>query len=226
MMSDRKITFEMRRRAVAAQSPKDLHREVMDGLARERSPWWRSGTATELPEFKSGLEVQVDITSCLSFGATGYVSYVFRNEAYLRDNAEFDDRMEISIPSDDAVYGRFVREAVPTFIRSFRPYRAVMNMDADRALEDWDESIELGRRTGRDEDGRDGMFRIRPVSFMDHEMCRRAFNLTPKECVARASKHIDFATELEDGCLLVATSRIVDGSKLSDIDALVRRALA
>lgn len=101
----------------------------------------------------------------------GYLAYVFRDTNYIRDLTEIDDSLVLnnSLPSE--TYLEIADELFPLLVRIFSPYRASIILDEDLTLDGWEIAKELGRLSGKDEDGRDGVVRIPPVGYFDRACC-------------------------------------------------------
>src|SRR5262249_31400728 len=141
-------------------------------------------------------------------GEMSYVKYPFRSEKYLRDNARFDDIAIILFRLGAA--GRLRElfyEVLPAYVEAFGCYKATLR-GPDIRLADWKRVVELSNSTGKDVDGRDGVYRIHPGNYFDRELCQRAFGLAPEKIVERLQGKVENVLALGDGVLLVCNSGI------------------
>lgn len=74
------------------------------------------------------------------------------------------------------------------------------------------------RETGRRIDGRDGVYRIWPVSCFDNVLCRRAFGLPAADVVARVAPECERAELIRGGAFLLATTDLPTGA--AELDTL------
>lgn len=225
-MTTRVVTIELRYRARADESISERHERLVARLRAVPQPWGRVGAAgVPLADIGDGLEVQVDFSQTLTSAMRAYAAYVFRGESYLRDEAEFDDRMVLEFDIGKQDYQRLVCDGFPAYVDAFEAYRGTVVLDEELAADDWEEVSRLSRTLGKDLDGRDGVFRIAPVGFFDHELCRRAFCLTPSEVVSRLAGHAEYVRLLNGGVLLIAVSAPIERAELEELEKGVRKHL-
>src|SRR5690349_9315494 len=121
-MNSIKVGF--RYRARADESIENRHQQVMNGLLQIEPPWGLKGQRfVTVPDIGAGLSVQVNLSGLFGADMTGGLSYLFRSEAYLRDEAEFDDWMIFKFIPGQVDYPSLARTAFPQYIQAFRPYR-------------------------------------------------------------------------------------------------------
>jgi hypothetical protein len=224
-MSTVRVKVEMRRRPDVHESRKDAHAAFMERSKSLDSQWWRATERPELVEDRS-LEIQVNLNSELPSDATGYAAYVLRDSGYLGDSALYDDRCVLEFRVDERSFPSLALEGFPAYVQAFRPYRAQVVLDEDMALDDWDEAIARKAKSGRDEDGRDGVVRIWPVAFYDAELCRRSFALQPTEVVRRLSNAGYEAECILDGVLVRASAELLDSAGVRSVTESIKSALA
>ncbi len=157
----------------------------------------------------------------LGKGLRGEVSYPLRHKDYLRDIAHHDDSMIIEFDSGGVDFGELTRQVFPQLIEAFGAYRAAVKDDAV-SLEDWPRIAALAKSTGKDVDGRDGVFRIHAVNYFDKMLCMRAFNMEPAELIKRLGGVFDRAEPFLDGVLLVCTKVAPDADELGRIEDTFR----
>jgi hypothetical protein len=221
------LTLEMRYRAKAEETIAERHDQIVRGLAEVGPPWGiKNGVAVPGPDTEGSLVVQVNLTPYLGLGIAGGLLYKLRSSEYLRDEAEFDDLLLLEIDSTHVDYRSLVQIAFPAYVQAFTPYRGTIVLDQQLSADEWPEIVRLGAETGRDVDGRDGVYRINPVSYFDRELCLRAFNLAPEEIVAQLQGKVESASILLDGVLLVATSELIRGEELTRVGWAIRDLLA
>jgi len=91
---------------------------------------------------------------------------------------------------------------------------------------DWPQVVELCNSTGKDVNGRDGVYRINAVNYYDRELCQRAFNLSPEQIVERLDGKVESVSLLSDGVMLIYSSKLLERDELEKIDAKVKALLA
>lgn len=212
----------LRRRAMVEDDVLALHREMVKRLSVDAAKWWRGDVSLPEPDFGVDLEAQVNLSHGL-IGGRGYVAYVYRSPDYIRDTAEFDDRLIIEF--DDSCLPGVLEGFLDAFVRVFRPYRAALEFDEDLVLDDWDAAVERSHVTGRDEDGRHGVWRIAPRCYFDGEFCKEVFGIGPQEIAAKLQRGGIEACELAGGVLLDEPVQLVDRAELIDFDRRVRMLL-
>lgn len=187
----------------------------------ERAPhWWRTQVTIPVPVFRrDNLEAQAAISDALAFGR-GYIAYVLRSPTYLRDAAEFDDRLVIELATFES-RDRLLAELVAVF----RPYRGAIEGSGPLVLDDWDAAAERGQQTGRDEDGRHGVWRVHPQSYFDNQLCELAFGASAEDVVLRL-KSRGIRAELLLGGVLLDEPVHGDDCELLAFDVRFRSALA
>jgi hypothetical protein len=76
-----------------------------------------------------------------------------------------------------------------------------------------------------DVDGRDGVYRVGPVSFFDRQLCVRAFGLSPEAVVQALQEKAERVGLVADGVLIVLTTRLIDRRELELLSDSVDRRL-
>jgi hypothetical protein len=107
-------------------------------------------------------------------------------------------------------------------VTAFNAYRGTIFLNNTLVIDDRQEIVRLYRETGKDVNGRDGVYRINTVNYFDRELCRRAFNLSPEEIAHRLEGKVERVSLLLDGVLLIVTSELLDRTELEKVDAMVR----
>ncbi len=196
-----------RSRPVVGEPLPEHHHRVARAVAG-LPPAWRPmpGFADALPEIGDELSTTAELGILPS--ALARLTYVYRSGQYLRDAAEFDDVLSMRSELDLDAYLQWAHVVAPTWISALPAYRAAIFTDIDLALDDWDRAGSRGAETGRDEDGRDSVFRIWPVSFWDRELCRRAWGLSPERIATALAPLVQETQLIADGILVITSDRI------------------
>jgi hypothetical protein len=220
--------LELRHRAAAHESIRERHDKIMQAMACHAPPWGLKGL--EIPPARDvapgDLSALVRLRGLSPNGQMSYVNYTFRSEKYLRDHAQFDDIAIIMFRSDAADrLPELFYEVLPAYIEAFGCYKGTI-CDPEIRLADWKRVVELSNSTGKDVDGRDGVYRIHPGNYFDRELCRRAFGLAPEKLVERLQGKVEKVLALGDGVLLVCDSGIpLTREEYKNLDARIRSLL-
>lgn len=158
----------------------------------------------------------------LEKGIKGYVSYQLRAEAYLKDNAQYDDVLVLEFNPQKIDFALLACDVIPKLIDAFQAYRAVMS-STNLALTDWPKIVEMTHSTGRDVDGRDGVFRITALNYWDKTLCQRAFGMTPAKIIQQLSTAVSKAEILNDGAYVVSLTGISDPEEQAMLDMFLRK---
>jgi hypothetical protein len=221
--------LELRHRATPDESITARHERFMRAMARYAAPWGLKGL--ELPPARDvapgALSSVVKLRALSPKREMSYIKYVFRGEHYLKDNAQFDDHAILLFEAPALAHrmGELFDEVLPAYVEAFECYKATV-CDPEVRLADWQRVVELSRTTGKDPDGRDGVYRIHPANFFDGELCRRAFGLAAEAMVKRLHDKVEKATLLAGGLLLVCSSKLeLARAEYEAIDGRVRAGL-
>lgn len=208
----------LRRRIILEQDAVTLNEALAEQLSRVPG-LWAPGKGPGDAAFEGPAaydSASLNLHGCLAAGLDGQIFYGARIPGHVGDRAQSDDFMTIRFDEEKADYRAFVIGTLPKLIATFRPYRGACQTDSTVALDDWDEVRSLSERTGRNEDGRDSVYRIWPVAYYDDILCRRAFGLEPDEVVNRAAPACEEARLLEGGAFLRVTAELVTGREVLD----------
>jgi hypothetical protein len=220
------MKIQLRYRARADESIDERHAAVMSKLASIPKPWGLEGSdPVPVPDIGDGLAVQIEFAPDPSNEIGGYISYLFRSDVYLKDHAQYDDLMIVEFDPEKVDFAYVMQTVFPKYVHAFEAYRATIIVDEDLALDDWDVICEKNRETGFDVNGRDGVFRITPVNYFDRELCHRAFGLSPKEIFERLDGKVELVQLLDDGILLIASSKLLSRQEIELIDESIRKNL-
>jgi hypothetical protein len=218
--------LELRHRPSPKESIEARHSKVVDALLALGPEWGiKPGTTVPAAVIPPGdLAADVDLKGVLPFAKKASVVYRLRKASYLEDAAQFDDYLIAEFNPDKIDFARLALEAFPAYIGAFECYRAGI-FDTETANADWRVVAEKSEETGKDINGRDGVYRIKPVNFFDRVLCKRAFNRTPEQIKKALTGHVERVELLHDGVYIVASSRVLPEADVLKIDAELRRLL-
>ena len=63
------------------------------------------------------------------------------------------------------------------------------------------------------------------MCFFDTELCERAFHLSPESIASRLSKAVERVSVVQDGVLIIASSKIVAIEEANEINDRLKRLL-
>lgn len=175
----------------------------------------------DLPEITGELVSVIDLNYLTEERLDGQIVYSLRDEKYLRDNAQYDDHVSIEFDPDKINYSDLVLNVFPIFVTAFESYRAAI-YERKIARSDFREIIKSCSDSGKDINGRDGVYRINAINYFDRELCWRAFNLSPEQIIDRLEGKVESVSSLHDGVLLIYSSKFLDHDDLEKIDSEIR----
>jgi hypothetical protein len=217
-----KYKIELRHRAQSNEPYEEKHKKFMEAISRLGRPWNLVGLEA-LPDIGSELLVTVSLDKVLGAGIKGRLTYMYRSEEYLEDNAQYDDNLFIEFNSGKIDLEDVVN-VLPVYISSFGCYRAtVHNWGITRS--DWPKIVEECNSTGKDVNGRDGVYRINAINYFDRELCKRAFSLSPEEIVKRLTGKVESVSLLGDGVFLIYSSQPLKREEHEKIDREIKTLL-
>ncbi|MDU8500556.1 hypothetical protein RYB01_15395 [Pseudomonas syringae] len=215
--------LEFRHRAYHGDSIETRHMRFIEEISTLGNGWDLKGLG-ELPDIGSELVLSVALDSSLPPGIKGRLSYQYRHEGYLENNAQYDDTLFIEFSSERVDFSDVVKKLFPSYVKAFGCYRATLHNWA-LTRRDWPKVLDACEATSKDANGRDGIYRINSVNYFDDALCRLEFNLTPRQIIERLRGGVEIASEFENGILLIYTSHEVAESDLEGINTEVRRLL-
>lgn len=214
-MEPYEVTF--RHRADPDESIEDLHTGLAQALNEFPAPWgYHPNQAPGVNVSTTEMVSVVPLKELSSRGLKSYLSYPLRSRDYLQDNARFDDVFVIELKPAQADQRNFVENVFPRYIEAFDCYRASF-MNREAARDDWGTIVEQCNATGRDVNGRDGVYRISEINFFDRELCRRAFGMTPEQVVERLQGKVESVSTFHDGVILVCSSSLLPREELDKV---------
>lgn len=143
----------------------------------------------------------------------------------LDDAAMYDDFLTLQFRAEDIDYADFVARIIPALVRILRAYLITVDMDEQLAAEDYERAVKLHIDTGADVDARRSVWRINPVNYFGRQLCCSAFGLPPEDMVRKLRGKVERIELVEDGVLLIVTSRVIGRKEIEEIDSKMRSAL-
>ncbi|MCQ8279220.1 hypothetical protein NFI95_12270 [Acetobacteraceae bacterium KSS8] len=158
-------------------------------------------------------------------GIYGQIFFAGRFPKFIeQDVASSDDYVCFDIDSDQVDFVLLCNDVFPALTDAFGSYRAALETDAVVSAADF-EKVRAQSKTKPDSDGRNGVIRLWPVCFMDDLLCRRSFDLSAEEVVEGLAPHCERAELRNNGALIIATTELLTGAAMDEVDARLRRAL-
>lgn len=222
-----KHELELRRRPRLDEDIVAVHARWVNVAAGLPHPWRIDPTAIDMqPAARRAHSLAlVRLNKGLGKGLRGYVQYALRKAAYLEDAAQFDDFIVVVFNARGRDYEQLAREVFPPLIQAFGAYRANVYNVAKRS-DDWSNVVDQCRATGRDIDGRDGVYAISALNYFDRLLCKRAFETTPEHLVEKLQRRALSASLFNDGAIVDWAGRFLNADELTEADAQFRTALA
>jgi len=208
-----KYIFEIRSRAVESEPIAQKHTAFLAGLRDLPAPWAVTGSVPA-PDPGRELVAVLKVSKFLGPGIRGNLVYQFRRP--FRDEGSEDDWINISFNPEKLDYATLVRDVFLKYVVAFRGYYAEI-LDEEFIFKDYEVHRTLKLNQRRD------VFRIAPVTFIDDELCRRAFGFGPDEVVSRLQGHAESVTRTVNGVFIVLTSKVLS---FDEADTLTRNARA
>ena len=217
-----KYKIELRHRALPNESFEARHKKFMQAISELERPWNLEGLGA-LPDIGAELLVSMSLDKVSPAGVKGRLTYVYRSEMYLEDTAQYDDNLFFEFNSGEIDLKNVVK-ILPAYIAGFGCYRAAVHNWAI-TKSDWLKVVEECNSTGRDVNGRDGVYRINAINYFDRELCKRAFGLSPEEVVERLTGKVESVSLLSDGVFLVYSSQAMKREEHEKIDCEIKKLL-
>jgi hypothetical protein len=215
--------FEFRHRANASEAIDKRHESFISDIAGLAPPW-NLAELSALPDIGAELLVTVSLDKFLPKGVKGRLTYMLRNEKYLKDDAQYDDTLFIEFNPEKIDLQDFTSGVFTTYIKAFKCYRATLH-DWSITRSDWPVVVEVGERLGKDINGRDGIYRINPIHYFDETLCQREFGLSAGEISKLLKNQAETATEFESGLLLILDTHLLSSDEWKERGESVKRAL-
>lgn len=221
-----KAVLNIRHRPKLDESIERRFETVVSSLHKLKLPWGIGEDVTlRLPPIGTRLATHVKLRGKLGKGLSGELTLRYRAAANLHDNTSSDDFLLIEFQTDKVEWSELAATAMPHYVEALEAYIAGMSY-WDSMPREWRELSAIERTLGLNLDGRDGVFRFGPLTFMDAELCRRGCGgLTPGEVVARLRGIVPQVTLLLDGVFIVAATEFPREQDIARVDRLIREAL-
>jgi hypothetical protein len=219
------VDVMIRRRARLDEPIPALNRRLVEQLVAVPSFWGQGKTAANAP-FEQDETGSLDLRRALRDGLSGQILYMARFAGYLsKDVSKADDTLRIRLDTDKIDYAAFCNETLPQLVSIFGAYRGYAATDAKVRAAYWDVVRQQSRKTGRDINGRDGIFHLWPVCWFDAELSRRAFGIGVDEAVGRVAPQCERAELVADCAFLIISSAIMTGPCLDTLDSCIKSCL-
>lgn len=215
-----KLKLELRHRAQLNEAYDEKHAKFINNITELESPWCLD-KAFSLPDMGGELLVSFPLSKIFGRGVNGRITYVCRSEEYLEDNAQYDDHIQIEFNDGRFDLGEVIK-VLQVYIPAFDCYRAtVHNWDITRS--DWPKVVEECNSSGKDINGRDGVYRINAINYFDRELCLRAFSLSPEQIIQRLDGKVEFVSLFNDGLFLIYSSQLLEKNVFLNIDKEIKQ---
>lgn len=195
--------LEFRHRPKFSESIEKRHENFLERLSGLGAPWDLAG-AVDVPDIEGELVVSVSLDKFLPKGIKGRIVYSLRSERYLEDDAQFDDSIFIEFSNAKIDYLDLLKRIFPAYVEAFGAYRAALH-DWSVTRSDWPAVVAACDATKKDVNGRDGVFRINAANYFDEKLCLRAFGKSPQQIINCLKGHVEEASELAGGVLIVVS---------------------
>lgn len=195
--------LEFRHRPKFSESIEKRHENFLERLSGLGAPWDLAG-AVDVPDIEGELVVSVSLDKFLPKGIKGRIAYSLRSERYLEDDAQFDDSIFIEFSNAKIDYLDLLKRIFPAYVEAFGAYRAALH-DWSVTRSDWPAVVAACDATKKDVNGRDGVFRINAANYFDEKLCIRAFGKSPQQIINCLKGHVEEASELAGGVLIVVS---------------------
>jgi hypothetical protein len=196
-----KYQLDVKARANPDEPYEEKHDRFFNRLRELPHPWGLAGQEPPpAPKMGSRELDGVRFSKLLGKGIRAQACYLYRHPGLANDIGMNDDFVDMSFNTEKVDYRQLVREALPVYIEAFRAYLARL-YDEEFTHIDFD----AWRASGTD--SRHGVFRVSPVSYLDRQLCQRAFNLTPEAIADRLCGRIEEVRLIHDGVYLIGSSK-------------------
>lgn len=188
-----KFQMMIRSRADANQEIAAKHGAFTSGLRAAGVAWGMKNFEIPAPgDIGGDLALDVTLTNSLVSGIKGSLHYVYRGG--LRDDPMWDDYMNFEFNPATIQYTTLLGGGIQRYVRAFGAYYAFIGNR---------EFAQLDFNEWRKFNGRDHVFRMNQVCFMDRELCNRSFKMEPEQIAAMLEGELERVELLCGGILLV-----------------------
>ena len=215
--------LEFRHRPKFSESIEKRHENFLERLSGLGAPWDLAG-AVDVPDIEGELVVSVSLDKFLPKGIKGRIAYSLRSERYLEDDAQFDDSIFIEFSNAKIDYLDLLKRIFPAYVEAFGAYRAALH-DWSVTRSDWPAVVAACDATKKDVNGRDGVFRINAANYFDEKLCLRAFGKSPQQIINCLKGHVEEASELAGGVLIVVSYTPLTTSEIATAGERLKKLL-
>jgi len=221
-----KFVLNIRHRPTMDETIEACFERFVGVMRQVQVPWGVvPGKELTLPPVGAGLSTTTQLRNKLGTGITGRATFSYRAQANLRDVASHDDSLVVEFDARKKDWRDLVCIALPSYVHAMCAYVGSVYR-WEESSDEWEKSSAISRSTGKDIDGRDGFFRIGPLSFMDRELCRRGCNgMTPEQIVVKLTGTVPDVRLFEDGVLIVAADHFPEQREIIATDRAIRERL-
>jgi hypothetical protein len=192
------------------------HDHFVRGIRRLPAPWGLPDLGNfAFPGFGRDMTAIFPLPNPPKGGWKGRVTYRYRR--LLTDSSSDDDFVDVSFNPQKADFEVLIEDVFPRYIQAFGGYFGYIG-DEEFIHIDFDRSRGFNKRTG--------VLRMYPVTFLDGELCKRAFGLSAAGLMERLNGAGLSARSLGDGLVLVAHSGITSIPECEQLEITVRRLVA
>lgn len=222
-----KFVLNVRHRPTMSETIEDRFAHFISVVRGLPLPWGLAdGKELKLPPVGSALATHAKLRGKLGPGVSGDLKFQYRAAGNLDDRAADDDSVVVEFRSDAVTWDCFVNEGFTGFVSAMGAYIGYLYR-WDESPEEWKCLQAVAKQAAKNLDGRDGLFRFGPVSFMDRELCRRGCNgMTPGQIVRQLTGTVPEVRLLNDGVLIVSADRFPEQSEIVAMDRIIRDRLA
>jgi hypothetical protein len=188
------------------------HERFFARLREMPHPWGLAGQEPPTaPSCGRDIAADVSLNKRLGKGIRGFAYYRYRYPGLAEDIGMNDDFVTLEFNPEKVDYQALVREALPAYIEAFNGHISTIKDEEFTELD-----FDAWQASGKD--GRNGVYRVMPVSFYDRLLCQRAFGQSPEQIAARLSGRIEDVRLFHDGVYLIGSSQplpLAEADKLS-----------
>ena len=198
-------------RAAHSESIEHVHSQFFEKLVKLPDPVFKGLSVPPTPDCGDDLSADYSFKHPEIEGLHFEGRYIFRGESHeYQDKARFDDLFSaiFTLPSKEIDYKTFLLNSFPELIKAFSAYRAIAAYDnydvkLSGLSSNRDPVYAEILKTGRDMNGRDNIFTLRPAQFWDETLCQKALGYGPEEVIARLNGKIPKVEKLLNGVYVV-----------------------
>lgn len=221
-----KVNLNVRHRPNLSETVDQKFSEVLSSMRRIGPPWGIDPTTEViLPAMGTRLATHVKLRNKLGSGISGELVLRHRAASNLQNNSAHDDFLLVDYDSNRFNWDSLVNQAFPKYIEAMGAYFARLSY-FELMPEEWRQVSAIERLEGLNLDGRDGVFRFGPLTYLDAQMCERTcMGMSASEVVSRLSGGVHAAYELFGGAVIVATPDYPSIDRFFENDQAIRSIL-